>query len=128
MDAIYKCPICGQIICIQADGKKQQLRPVNGLFYELGYSIGGWGRRQDFLPKFADEICDDCFQEIAPKITEFAEFVGKMKDSRRDGIIIYRQITHEKESNVQAQANHDRKSSRMGITGKILRFLGKHEG
>lgn len=58
----------------------------NGLVIEMGYSVGGWGYRQNAI-SFSEEVCDDCFkaaQTVYDAIEQFMEDrTGRKGDSVR---------------------------------------------
>lgn len=51
----------------------------NGFCIEIGYSIGGWGRRQDFTPKRSIEVCNTCLRAIKKKVDELDEAIRSLK-------------------------------------------------
>ena len=51
----------------------------NGFCVELGYSLGGWGRRSDFTHKRTMEICNTCFSEVKEQAMLFDKTLKKLQ-------------------------------------------------
>jgi hypothetical protein len=89
-ESIVRCPICGKIVALGKDRMMEQLEPVHGICYEFGYSMGGWGRCQNFITPFSGEVCNDCFNALKHKIDELKEVFDQRRDSCKEGICIYK--------------------------------------
>ncbi len=50
--------------------EKEFKEDKNGFCVEVGYSIGGWGRRADFISNRQMEVCDSCLEKLKPKVME----------------------------------------------------------
>ncbi len=89
-EKIIRCDICGKIVDLENGSRKQKIETVNGMCWdEFGYSIGGWGRRQNFTQKFEGEVCNECFYTLKSKIDELIETIKKRKNSCYQGVCIY---------------------------------------
>jgi hypothetical protein len=51
---------------------------TNGFCIEIGYSKGGWGHRQDFIPNKQVEICDKCFNKVKAESVKFGVFINNL--------------------------------------------------
>lgn len=56
---------------------------INGFTATLGYSIGGWGTRRDFIKDHTVEICDDCFSEIEKVCENLVQDIKLLKRSKK---------------------------------------------
>lgn len=65
------CDYCQKMTT--SEGKKKE--SLNGFFVEVGYSMGGWGSRSNFVEKQSVEICDDCFGKVKEKANELKDAI-----------------------------------------------------
>ena len=74
------CDLCEQPMQIKGKGKEELKGGKNGFTYEIGYSNGGWGRREN-LGQWKGEICNNCYAEAseAGKV-----FMGKISELRNN--------------------------------------------
>lgn len=97
---INRCPICSKIVSLEKNGRTEKLEQVNGICWsDIGYSIGGWGSRRDFIHSFSGEVCTDCFTALKTKINEFKEVIQQRKNSCEEGICIYKKQPNEPTGN-----------------------------
>ena len=90
-ESIVRCPLCERVTAVTKHGSVQKLCHVNGLTWgDIGFSIGGWGQRRNYLAAFTGEVCEDCFTSVSEKINQLKDHVESIKGSRRDSILIYR--------------------------------------
>jgi hypothetical protein len=90
-EKIIRCPVCGKIVALEKGMRTQKIESVHGICWDkIGYSIGGWGFRRDFVYAFSGEVCEDCFNALKTKINEFKEVFDKRKNSCNEGICIYK--------------------------------------
>lgn len=66
---IHVCPFCRRTVAHVTTGlwgeKRRDIRRSHAVTITLGYSIGGWGRREDWLaPTSTEDVCEDCFAVI----------------------------------------------------------------
>lgn len=57
-------------------------KELNGFCVEIGYSreaTSGWGRRRDFIPKHAVEICGVCFDKVKLESEKLSELIKQLK-------------------------------------------------
>lgn len=106
-EKIIRCPICGKIVALEKGFRTQKLEQVNGICWkDIGYSIGGWGSRRNFMREFSGEVCKDCFNALESKINELKEVFDKRKNSCEDGVCIYKtskdKTSRDNVSNVQS--------------------------
>jgi len=81
--SISFCDICHTTV----ECDNQSVKNINGACIVLGYSIGGWGYRQNFVD-FSGEICEMCYFEYE-KISNAIKFwLEKRSGSRAPEIII----------------------------------------
>ena len=69
------CDYCGKRTT-EDNIKKEQ---VNGFSIKAGYSIGGWGRYNDFMTEQSVEICDECFKKVRDKILELRTLIKQLQ-------------------------------------------------
>ncbi len=90
-ESIIRCPICSKITALEKNGRTQKIEQVHGICWDkIGYSIGGWGSRRDFIHGFSGEVCNDCFTALKTKINEFKEVVNQRTNSCEEGVCIYK--------------------------------------
>lgn len=90
-EIINRCPVCNKITSFEKNGKTEKIETVHGICWgRIGYSIGGWGKRNDFIGDFSGEVCDECFTALKMKINELKEVIDQRTNSCEDGICIYR--------------------------------------
>lgn len=58
----------------------QKINAKNGLCIEIGYSLGGWGYRQNHLI-FSDEVCLTCYDRVMPAIRALQQAVEACRDA-----------------------------------------------
>ena len=71
----HYCDYCGKKTMF--DGVK--IESLNGLCVELGYSIGGWGSRKDFIVPHSVEVCDECLGKVRAKVKELEGVIESCK-------------------------------------------------
>lgn len=74
------CDYCNKITT-EADVKIEKL---NGFHVEIGYSLGGWGGRKNFVDKQTVEICNECFDKVKSKSKDLQRTIDYLKDSHSD--------------------------------------------
>ena len=79
---IIHCDLCGKVVV--AD---QINRPKYGVTLTLGYSKGGWGRREDSV-NWTGEVCEACFDEYQVIARAIAHWLTKRNGSRMPRIVI----------------------------------------
>lgn len=90
-EIINRCPICSKITALEKNGRTQEIEQVHGICWsDIGYSIGGWGRRSNFIYAFSGEVCNDCFTALKTKINEFKEVIDQRRNSCDEGVCIYK--------------------------------------
>lgn len=90
-ESINRCPICSKITALEKNGRTQKIEQVHGICWsDIGYSIGGWGRRSNFIYAFSGEVCNDCFTALKTKINEFKEVIDQRRNSCDEGVCIYK--------------------------------------
>lgn len=73
------CAICDQAL-EGRDGRKGAtrekvtVRRKDGLVVTVGWSRGGWGRRENAID-FSDEVCGDCFDKALELLQPALEFI-----------------------------------------------------
>lgn len=80
--SITTCGLCGIPLDGYLDGRYQRVADHNGLCVEVGYSLGGWGRRQDHIYKFSDEVCVPCYQAVMPAVEALKAAMGERSPRR----------------------------------------------
>lgn len=73
---IQCCDVCGRPLS-HYDARSREQRDhtrKEGLKIELGYSRGGWGRRQDWLD-FSGEVCGECFDAAGALLQPIIDFI-----------------------------------------------------
>lgn len=66
---VETCGLCGTPMHgTLPNGSPQRLTRYNGLCVEVGYSVGGWGHRQDHIRRFSSEVCGDCYDRVMPAV------------------------------------------------------------
>jgi hypothetical protein len=95
----YEIQTCARCDCpIKVSGNlkgKVPTRPMNGIVVDLGYSIGGWGYRQNWLG-YSKEVCDECFGEIRAVLQPVIDFL--QHPPKRDGDNVSPLRDHEPQS------------------------------
>lgn len=74
---LHTCPLCDAPIKVCAGWQgtvEKRYTGENGAKVELGYSVGGWGHRQNWAD-FSGEICDACFQELGRLLQPVVAFL-----------------------------------------------------
>lgn len=90
-ESIIRCPICSKITALEKHGVRQKIEPVHGICWDdIGYSIGGWGSRSNFMHAFSGEVCGDCFTALKTKIHELRDVVAERRNSCDEGVCFYR--------------------------------------
>jgi hypothetical protein len=59
--------------------KKEFNNDKNGFCIEIGYSKGGWGSRQDFIPKRAMDVCTNCFKQLEEKAIHMDGLIRELR-------------------------------------------------
>lgn len=95
---VIRCGLCKAVITIEGiaienkchgvfgrflSGKKKKVRPIVAVAWgTFGFSIDGWGRRENILwSGLNDEICRECFDKIKEPIYEFKKIVEDRMNS-----------------------------------------------
>lgn len=42
-----------------------------GVMWEVGYSPGGWGQREDLVRRFCGEVCKECYTKVKMAVEAF---------------------------------------------------------
>lgn len=71
----HRCDFCRKLTT--EEGVKKEA--LHGYTYQLGYSIGGWGSRRDFIPPQSAEICSQCFAKVKEKSEALACTINGLK-------------------------------------------------
>ena len=50
----------------------------NAFCSEIGYSLGGWGFRKDFVKKMNMEVCGKCFEQLKEKSIALNDTINKL--------------------------------------------------
>lgn len=69
------CDFCKKVL-VEHDKKVDN---ENGFSATVGYSVGGWGSRKDFVPQLNVEICDSCFSSVSVASKELARTIKSLK-------------------------------------------------
>lgn len=78
---VTTCPICDRPLTMTDTAKgwqPQHLLPREAFCVEIGFSRGGWGRRdcgEGVRANFSGEVCRDCFDEAQEVLRPVAEFL-----------------------------------------------------
>lgn len=72
------CDYCKKMTT--SEGVKKE--KLHGFLVELGYSLGGWGMRRDFVGAHTVELCNDCFCKVQKKSKELADTISECKRDR----------------------------------------------
>jgi hypothetical protein len=72
-----QCDYCGKV----TTSYSKKIEQVNGLYLEIGYSYGGWGRRGNFI-KDSVEICVPCFNMMKSAIDHLIETKQALKNPK----------------------------------------------
>lgn len=67
-----RCDLCRKLTT--DEGKL--LEPLHGFCVSLGYSMGGWGSRQNFTPEKSYVICSTCFAKVKEKSLALAHTIA----------------------------------------------------
>lgn len=122
-EKIIRCSICETIVELESGWNTQVIKHKNGILWgDFGYSIGGWGHRQNFMHSFSGEICDECFNAIKIKINELNETIKKRKGCNKDGICIYGTPNNKTEGNKMFDLQPDELQPKRH-KGIVLRLL-----
>lgn len=122
-ESINRCHICNKIVSMEKDGIKEKIDDVHGVCWsDIGYSIGGWGRRRNFMHEFSGEICGDCFTALEIKINEFKEVVQQRRNSCDEGICIYKTSKYQQNRDNMSEMQHD-ELQRKRRKSPLLRLL-----
>ena len=90
-ESIIRCPICSKITALEKNERTQKIEQVHGICWDkIGYSLGGWGSRKNFIQEFSGEVCCDCFTALKTKINELKEVFEQRKGSCDEGVYIYK--------------------------------------
>lgn len=123
VESIIRCPICGKITALEKNYKTQQIEEVHGIIWrDIGYSIGGWGRRKDFMNDFSGEVCNDCFIALKTKINEFKEVFEQRRNSCEEGVCIYKSSKDKSTGHNLPDMQNDKFQPKRHKTS-LLRFL-----
>lgn len=71
---LKRCDCCN----LPLEEGSQKLNKYNGLCIEIGYSIGGWGDRRNFIKK-SMELCIPCYDKLTPHIASLDDAISKIK-------------------------------------------------
>ena len=85
---LHTCPLCEAPIkvCAGWQGRvEKRYTGENGAKVELGYSVGGWGHRQDWA-NFSGEVCDACFKELGRLLEPVVAFLRGGARSKQHNI------------------------------------------
>lgn len=63
------CDMCGCEITPESGN--------NGFCIDSGYSLGGWGYREDFIKISYDNVCNECFAKIKNEMENLCRFFQK---------------------------------------------------
>jgi hypothetical protein len=72
------CGICGEPLKISDGGAARHLKRVEALRVEIGFSRGGWGRRDfgdDAKIDFSEEVCGDCYDGAQALLRPVVEYL-----------------------------------------------------
>ena len=107
-ESIIRCHICSKITALEKNGKEQKIEQVHGICWDkIGYSIGGWGSRRDFIHGFSGEVCNDCFTALKTKINELKEVIDQRKNSFDEGVCIYKKQSDKSEGDNLSDLQQD---------------------
>jgi hypothetical protein len=66
---IDTCDLCGAPLNGTLGSRYEKIAPKNGLCIEVGYSLGGWGYRQNHIV-FSGEVCTSCYDLVMPSVDQ----------------------------------------------------------
>lgn len=71
---VYKqlCDLCEKELGKHTNSGK------HGFCSEIGYSLGGWGLRRDFVIKTSMEVCTECFDQLKEKSIQLNNTIEKL--------------------------------------------------
>ena len=79
---LFTCTLCDAPIQMNANqgfvslNVERQYRRREAVHLDLGYSRGGWGRRQQWLTFSSEIVCGECFDQIEKLIKPLQEFIA----------------------------------------------------
>ena len=80
----FYCDFCEKQLLLVEPRRYSWGRPIregNAVCITLGYSVGGWGMRENVVPKFSSEdICEECFSSYKIKAKAFWESLHVNKE------------------------------------------------
>jgi hypothetical protein len=92
-ESIIRCEICSKITALEKNGITEIIEQVHGICWDkIGYSICGWGQRNNFIHSFSGEVCNDCFTALKTKIYEFKQIFEQRQNSCEEGVAIYKTL------------------------------------
>lgn len=72
--ALAAVPPLERLVAKGAAREKVTVRRKDGLVVTVGWSRGGWGRRENAID-FSDEVCGDCFDKALELLQPALEFM-----------------------------------------------------
>lgn len=127
-EKINRCPVCKKITSLEKGFKKEKIEQVNGICWsDIGYSIGGWGRRRNFIHSFSGEVCNECFNDLKNMIDKFNEVFQKRRNSQDEGICIYKTQRNESEGDKMPNVQRNKLQSKRHKQSllRLLPFLSR---
>lgn len=119
-EELIRCPICEVVVGTKEGAREERFEPVHGICWSgMGYSLGGWGSRQDFGRDFTGEVCSHCFTNLKTNIDALMATVSALKGSRRTEVWFQR--TEAAEHHVPAVRKDQLQPQR--YPGAVLRCL-----
>lgn len=69
---IDTCELCDRPLNGTLGSRYEKVHPKNGLCIEIGYSLGGWGYRENHII-FKGEVCTVCYDRLMPAVRNLKE-------------------------------------------------------
>lgn len=72
--------------CDYCDKEITEKSDLNGFKIELGFSLGGWGNRRNFIDIHSVEICNACFKHVEELGINFHKTIRNLRQKRFNNI------------------------------------------
>ena len=74
-----RCDFCRKLTTEEGVMKEA----LHGYTFQLGYSMGGWGGRRDFIAPQSAVICSECFAKVKEKSEALARTIDGLRGDYR---------------------------------------------